>query len=122
MPKKPLDHEDRLEQQYKRLGTRQPICVGCAESNPFCLELHHIAGRKYDGRLSIVCANCHKKLSAAQLGHIPPLPTPRRSDENHKMETFGRFLVGLAVLLTLIVAALKDFGAWLINESRTVAK
>jgi hypothetical protein len=121
MPKKPLDHKDRLERQYKRLGTRQPICVGCAESDPFCLELHHIAGRKHHALLSIVCANCHKKLSAKQLGHIPPLPIAASSGQL-KMETIGRFLVGVADLLALIVAALKDFGAWLINESRTVAK
>lgn len=120
MPKQ-LDHGDRLEQQFKRLGTRQPICVGCAESDPFCLELHHVAGRKHHEQLSIVCANCHKKLSAKQLSHPPQSTTPTIAAGQQKMETIGRFLVGLADLLAMIVEALKGFGGWLIVESRSTS-
>ena len=70
------DDNDRLEKQFRRLGTRNPVCVGCGEADPYCLELHHAAGRKHDDDVVIVCRNCHRKLTAKQRDHVPPEAEP----------------------------------------------
>lgn len=114
MTKPHLDHEDRLEQQYRRLSTREPSCVCCNESNPFCLELHHIAGRKYHEDLSIVCRNCHRKLTDQQLDHVPPDFTETSGDA----ATVGHYLLGLCDLLAMIIETLREFGKSLIDESK----
>ncbi len=108
------NHEDRLEQQYRRLGTRQPVCVECAEADPFCLELHHIAGRKHHDDVSIVCRNCHRKLTDQQHDHVPHTT----AEPNGELATIGRYLLGLCDLLAMIVETLRNFGKWLISESQ----
>src|ERR1700693_545858 len=60
---KKFDEEDRKQQRLRRLGTQNPRCVVCGESDPAVLDLHHIAGRKHSDDVSIVCANHHRKLS-----------------------------------------------------------
>lgn len=109
----PIDRDDRLEKQYRRLGTREPMCVGCAESNPFCLELHHIAGQKHHDDLAIVCRNCHRKITDQQHDHESP-PFTRPTVESAMI---GRYLLGLADLLLMIVNALRDFGRHLLGQS-----
>jgi hypothetical protein len=107
------DAEDRKQQQLRRLGTQNPCCVACGESDPVVLELHHIAGRKHSEDLSIVCANCHRKLSDKQCDRT----TPRPSDAVGQLGNIGHYLTGLADLLAMIVDALRRFGQWLIGES-----
>jgi hypothetical protein len=109
----PPNRDDRLEKQYRRLGTREPICVGCGESNPFCLELHHLAGQKHHGDTGIVCRNCHRKLTDQQHDHAPPTP----SKPITQSATIGRYLLGVADLLLMIVNALRDFGKQLMGEN-----
>jgi hypothetical protein len=112
---KRVDEEDRKQRQLRRLGTQNPSCVACGESNPFVLELHHIAGRKHSNDLSTVCANCHRKLSNKQRDHVAPGSTvPKGQSAN-----IGHFLLGLADFLEMIVEALRRFGNWLIGEART---
>ena len=54
-----------------RAGSAEwPRCINCPEADVRCLEAHHIAG-KYDDTVVIVCRNCHRKLSDAQLDHPP---------------------------------------------------
>ena len=109
-----MDYEDRLEQLYRRLGTRHPICLGCCETSPFCMEQHHIAGKKHHGDISIVCRNCHRKLTVQQLYHVPP-DTPEPTGE---LVTIDRYLLGLCDLLEMVVATLQKFDESLINESK----
>jgi hypothetical protein len=113
MPHPPPDRGDRLEKQYRRLGTREPVCVGCGESNPFCLELHHLAGQKHQGDTGIVCRNCHRKLTDQQRDHVPPSP----AKPSARSATIGRYLLGLADLLLMIANALRDFGKQLMGEN-----
>ncbi len=113
MSKQHLDYEDRLEQQYQRLGTRNPACVTCGESDPFCLELHHPAGREHHDDTFIECANCHRKLSDQQQDHVPP----EQAATTGVMVTIGRYLLGLADMFALLVVTLREFGNWLISES-----
>lgn len=52
--------------QIMRLGSEDPVCVWCGESNPLRLVLpngHHVTGRKRDTKFQeIVCASCHQEL------------------------------------------------------------
>jgi len=110
---KRVDDEDRKQQQLRRLGTQNPSCVACGESDPAVLELHHIAGRKHSDDVAIVCANHHRKLSNKQHDHAPQ---GSRAPVG-QMGIIGRYLQGLADLFELIAKALRSFGKWLIGES-----
>ncbi len=110
---KPADKEDRKQQQLRRLGTQNPICVACGESDPSVLELHHIAGRKHDDDLSIVCANCHRKLLNSQRDRASGGLQRPGGQSAH----LGHYLLGIADLLEMIVSTLRKFGARLITES-----
>ena len=108
-----LDQEDRLEQHYRRLGTHEPRCVICGESDPRCLEKHHIAGRRYHTDTVIICRNDHCKITDDQLDHAPRGREPPKD----KLTVIGLFLLGLCALLLLIVQRMREFGDWLINEA-----
>jgi hypothetical protein len=117
MPKKPLDHPERLERHYRRLGTRTPVCVTCGRcdpEHPEIYELHHVAGKSHHDDVCIECANCHRTLSDEQKDHVPFGPPP----PSGVMTNIGHYLLGLADMLAMIVATLKAFGSWLINEAR----
>jgi hypothetical protein len=49
--------------QLMRLGTHDPVCVSCGESNPLRLVLpngDHVTGKNRDpGLRAAVCASCH---------------------------------------------------------------
>jgi 5-methylcytosine-specific restriction endonuclease McrA len=109
---KRIDAEDRKQQQLRRLGSQHPQCVVCGESDPRVLEKHHIAGRKHSEDLSIICSNCHRKLSTEQRGQI----TYGSREVTGPLGDIGYYLLGLADLLEMIVRALRKFGAWLIGE------
>jgi hypothetical protein len=111
---KRVDDQDRKQQQLRRLGTQNPICVVCGEADPAVLERHHVAGRKHDDDLATVCANCHKKLSNKQHGHVSQAPT----EPMGQLAKIGYYLLGLADLFAMIVEALRKFGACLIRQSR----
>jgi hypothetical protein len=114
MSSKHPDKEDRLEQHYRRVGTRAPRCIICGESDPRCLEKHHLAGRRYHEDTVLVCRNCHRKLSDDQRDHV------QRGQEEPvegKRTTFALFVLGLCDFLLLIVQRLREFAYWLINES-----
>ena len=108
-----VDYEDRKQQQLRRLGTQNPTCVACGESDSAVLEKHHIAGRKHHDDQSIVCRNCHRKLSAKQRNHLPPGAAPASGP----LGTIGHYLLGLADLLAMIVDAIRQFGAWVIRQT-----
>lgn len=61
--------EERMEGMFERLGSRTPSCGICGESDPRCLELHHVVGKKFSNDLITVCRNCHRKLSDDQKDH-----------------------------------------------------
>jgi hypothetical protein len=116
MTKEEREKERRRQQAFERLGTTRPVCATCGESDPHCLEDHHIAGRHYGGTVALICRNCHRKLSDAQKDHPKP-----SQDPPSLMEHVGHFLLGLADLLLLLVGKLKEFGARLITEARQPA-
>jgi hypothetical protein len=114
MTSKHLDKEDRLEQRYRVLGTHEPICVACAETDPRCLEDHHPAGREHHDDTGVVCRNCHRKASDDQLDHAPR----DQAQPMGQLGVIGRYLLGVCDLLAMLVQTLRKFGHWLINEAR----
>jgi 5-methylcytosine-specific restriction endonuclease McrA len=59
----PVTRARRTEMRRKTLGSDNPSCFYCPESDVACLEIEHPVGREYDKRFTrIVCRNCHGKL------------------------------------------------------------
>ena len=109
------DVETRREAAYKRLGTRNPSCVSCAETDARCMELHHIAGQAQHDDLVTVCRNCHRKLSDAQYDRT-------ETDAAHPtMEVIGHYLVGIADLFRMLAERLAEFGEWLLASATMMA-
>lgn len=111
MPKR-REYEDRLELRYRKLKTRKPICVGCGETDPFCLEEHHIAGSRHHQDTVIVCRNCHRKLSNLQLDHVPKMAEERTG----QLAKIGHYLLGVSDSHTRTAATLRRFGDLLIAD------
>jgi hypothetical protein len=101
------------QRRLKQLGTDRPICGMCGEAGWRCLEAHHVAGRRHDPRTVILCANDHLRVTDDQKDHL--------STENHAdplLDKIGRFLLGLADMLRVIVDMLIEFGDALIAQAR----
>jgi hypothetical protein len=91
--------ETRRQNALDRLGTNKPCCVVCGETDPHCLELHHLFGRKNDpDTLVIVCRNCHRKLSDAQKDHVK-LVQPIEADPQSAIPLIVQALADLFHLL-----------------------
>lgn len=110
MTPKEVARETRLQRAYERLGTNKPKCACCGESNPFCLESHHLSGRAFGDERVILCRNCHRKLSDDQKDHPKPIDsTPTLA------EKVAHFLIGLADLLVLVAAYCREQAAKLLE-------
>lgn len=108
--------EARRRKAAEKLGSTSSRCVICGEADSRCLEIHHIAGRKFGTETVPVCRNCHRKLSDDQRDHPAPV-----GGEPSLLERIGQFLLGLADLLQLAVEKLKEFGLALIEKAGTDA-
>lgn len=104
------EFERRKQRALERLGSNDPRCVICGESDWRCLEAHHLAGQAYAGETVPACRNCHRKLSDGQKDH------PAKTGESpSQSEVIGRFLLGLADLFELLVEKLAEWGRYLIE-------
>ena len=104
--------ETRRQAALDRLGTNDPRCIHCGETDWRCLEAHHVAGRAYDDFTSVECRNCHRKLSDPQKDHPPKIGEPPSLPEQ-----VGHFLLGLADFFLLLVEQLRKFGGELIASA-----
>jgi hypothetical protein len=107
------DSERRRQKALERLGSNDPKCALCPETNPHCLERHHLAGRAFRDDLLTVCRNCHRKLSVVQHGHPSQICTPPSLEEQA-----AHFLLGLADLLAVLVERLRRMAIELIDQLR----
>ncbi|RAN41000.1 hypothetical protein [Hyphomonas sp. GM-8P] len=108
--------ELRREKDYRRLGTRNPICLHCSYSNhPAAMELAHIAPRKFHDDAGVLCSNCHREMSDPEKDH-PYAP----QTINPQMEIIGRYLVALAEWFRRIAETIAAFGAWLLEQAEHV--
>ena len=103
--------ERRKWAAFRRLGTNDPRCVLCGESDWRCLELHHVAGRAYGAQTVILCRNCHRKVS-------DPTDNARMPDDPPILERIGHLLGGLATLLAEAVTTLRELGVTLLEAAR----
>lgn len=111
-----IARERRRQARLERFNTNNPQCVICGETDPRCMEDHHLAGRKNDEQTVNTCRNCHRKLSDDQRDHPKQVEPPKDA-----LEAIGYFLLGLADLFALLIEKLRDFGHELIDRARSVA-
>lgn len=111
---KQLDFEKRKQRALQRLGSAKPQCIICGEADWRCLELHHIGQEGFDALTGIVCRNCHRKASDAQMAH----PKPLNLIEPMMLERIGHVLLGLADFFELLIEKLKSFGNYLIEIAK----
>lgn len=111
-----LAREARRQTRLERFGTHTPRCGVCGEADDRCLEWHHVAGRRHDDAMVLVCRNCHRKVSDDQKDY--PALDP---EADAFLDAVGRFLLGLADLLRLIVERLVTFGNALIERASSSA-
>ncbi len=109
MNERDLNRERRKQRALERLGSNNPRCVICGHDDPLALELHHIAGRAFDGKLVPVCRNCHRQLSDWQKDHAPQLDRPPS-----EFQRIAHFLEGLADLFEMLVKRLREFAGKLL--------
>jgi hypothetical protein len=98
MKKHELNRERRRQQALERLGTNKPWCVMCGFDDPVALELHHVAGRAFDGTLIVVCRNCHRLLSDMQKDHPEPQNQPPS-----ELESILHYLLGRSDVLVQLL-------------------
>ena len=116
MTNKYQESDKRLAKAYRRLGTHNPICVGCGFSgSPHALELAHVAPRAFHDDVGILCSNCHRAQSDSEKDY----PYQPQSD-NPLMETIGRYLLRVSEFLQMIAKRLSEFGHWLLEQSEHV--
>jgi len=109
MTNEEFERERREQRRLETLGTDNPCCGICPENDSRVLELHHIAGRKFDDTMAILCRNCHRKVTDDAEDH--PIVDPAA---DQLLAMIGKFLLGLADMLHLAVAKLYEFGRALI--------
>jgi hypothetical protein len=109
---KEIRRDARRRRALERLGTENPKCVFCPETDPLALELHHVEGQAFGNTLVIVCRNCHRKLSDLQKDHPEKIAEPPDA-----LESIAHFLLGLADLFELLVKRLREFARQLLNRA-----
>jgi hypothetical protein len=109
------DRETRERQAQRRLGSENPACCHCGNSDWRTLELHHIAGQAFDDLTVILCKNCHAALSDAQSDHPPMV-----DDTPTKFDKIGRSLVNFADFSAQLARRHQEFGEFLIEFARSI--
>jgi hypothetical protein len=106
------DYERRKQTRLHKLGTNNPRCAICGNSDWRVIEEHHPDTRKRDKLVVHVCANCHRILSDDQKDHPEEL---QGCDEF--FASGGKLLLGLVNMLALILERLREFGEALIARA-----
>ena len=109
-----LRRERRKQTALERLGSNDPRCACCGEEDWRCLEFHHLSGRAYGEEGTMLCRNCHRKASDPQKDH----PSALTDAQPVLLERVGHFLLGLADLLEILVALMREYGGQLIEAAR----
>ena len=112
MNKQELAREQRKQRRCEKLGTNEPHCGICPETDWTCIELHHVADHGRDETTVLLCRNCHRKVSDSQKDHPPLNP-----NTDTMLDRIGHFLLGLADMLRVIVERLYAFGLALIERA-----
>ena len=112
MDKKELAKETRRQRRFEVLGTNNPRCGICGETDWRCIELHHVADFSRNDSTVHICRKCHRKVSDDQKDH--PVFDP---NADKMLDAIGHFMLGLADMLRLIMEKLYEFGLALIERA-----
>jgi len=112
MDRKKLAREVRKQRRLEALGSNNPICGTCGETDWRCLEGHHPAGEKHDALTVPTCRNCHRKVTDDQKDHPPHDP-----GADAELAGIGHFLMGLGDLHRLAGEKLSASAAILIERA-----
>ena len=107
------DKERRKQQRLVKLGSNNPICGVCGETDWRCLDAHHVADHGRDDVTVAICASCHRKVTDDQKDH-PAFD----AGADPTLDRIGHFLIGLADLLSIIVEKLLEFAHILIELAK----
>lgn len=114
MSNKYFDRERREQRRLETLGTNEPRCGMCGETDWRVMELHHVADHGRDETVVCICANDHRRVTDDQKDH--PAFDP---NADPLLDKIGHFLLGLADILRIIVTKLYEFGlALIVRASR----
>lgn len=106
--------ELRKEAHFRRLKSRNPICLVCGyDREPAALEYAHVSPRQFGvGDGGAVCMNCHREMTEQEwpMGFRP-------SADDRELEQAGRYVFALGEWLDRIAQTLKHFGAVLLARS-----
>jgi len=108
-----LEQERRKQRALERLGSNDPRCVCCGEEDWRCLEFHHLAGQKFGEEGTVVCRNCHRRLSDPQKNH----PSALTDSQPVLLERVGHFLLGLSDLFEMLANMMRMYGGQLIEAA-----
>jgi hypothetical protein len=97
----------------RRLGKDELCCPICGETHPAAFEFDHVAGKMHDDQEQELCKTHHAIRTAEQLLQPPPTDNPQ-----NPLERIGRWLLGMAAYLEMLVPFLKRFGTFLIELAR----
>lgn len=107
------DKERRKQQRLVKLGTNNPACGTCGETDWRCFEMHHVSDYGRDKLRVPICANCHRKVTDDQKDH-PAF----NGAADPTLDGIGHFLLGLADLLSLVLEKLREFAQVLIDLAK----
>jgi hypothetical protein len=107
------DKESRRRRALERFGTDNPKCILTGEENPVALQLHHVAGHRFDDVVVPISLTVHAKASDLQKDH----PSKIEGCKN-PLERVGHLCLGLGDLVEVALDDLRDpilaaFLAWL---------
>jgi len=116
MTKSTSNYERLKQARLEKLGTNDPICGMCGDTNWWRIQLHHPGSQIRDDGVVLICANCHCDVTQDQKDHpeFDPSADPL-------LDKIGHFLVGLADMLKYIVERLYEFGHALIKRAASPA-
>ena len=117
MDKIGMAREARKQRRLEALGTNDPHCGTCGDTDWRVMELHHVADHDRDETTVCICRNCHRKVSDDQKDH-PAF----NSQSDPMLDRIGHFLLGLADMLRLSVEKLTAFGLALIDRAMPEAE
>lgn len=107
-----LAREARKQNRLEKLGTNNPICGTCGETDWRVFEQSHVADYGRDDLTVCQCRNCHRKKSDDEKDH--PAFNP---NADPFLDKIGHFLLGFADMLCQIVEKLYEFGLALIERA-----
>jgi hypothetical protein len=92
----PIPRAWRLEKRCKQLGSNNPRCFYCGETNVACLELDHPVTEELDPKFTRVeCRNDHRKLELQR--DVAGLTKNGRRDKKESQRVqLGRYLLLMA--------------------------